>query len=154
MKRDRHSALGRLDVLVGRWSVQPKVDGLGPAWSEFSWQDDGWFLRQHSDVDSIPPSAPQIWRDNSPFPTTSVIGLDDTTGDFTALYADARGVHRVYQMRFADDVWTMWRDAPGFNQLFTGTISSDGDTIDARWERSEDGRTWLLDFELTYTRVR
>jgi hypothetical protein len=38
---DRHPALVRLDVLVGRWTVQPKVDGLGPAWAEFTWQEDG-----------------------------------------------------------------------------------------------------------------
>jgi hypothetical protein len=96
---DRHPALTRLDALVGRWTVQPKVE-------------------------------------------------------FTVLYADARGVHRVYRMTFADRVWPMWRGAPGFNQRFTGTLSADGDTVDGRWEISPDGVTWNLDFELTYSRVR
>lgn len=150
----RHPALVRLDALVGRWTVQPKVDGVGSAWTEFAWQESGAFLRQYSDADPIPPTTPDPWRDHAPFPTTAVIGLDDADGEFTMLYADARGVYRVYRMTFADGVWTMWRDAPGFNQRFTGTLSADGDTVDGRWEMSEDGATWKLDFELTYTRVR
>ena len=48
----------------------------------------------------------------------------------------------------------MWREAPGFSQRFIGTVSADGDTVDARWETSEDGVTWNLDFELTYVRER
>jgi hypothetical protein len=125
---NRHPALTQLDVLVGRWTVQPKVDGLGAGWSEFT------------------------WRENSPLPTTALIGLDDTTGEFTMLYADARGVHRVYRMTLVGDVWTVWRDAPGFNQRFTGTMSADGNRIDGRWEMSKDGETWNLDFELSYVR--
>jgi hypothetical protein len=150
----RNPALARLDALVGRWTVQPKVEGVGTAWTEFAWQEGGLFLRQYSDVDSIPSNTPNAWRDNAPFPTTTMIGLDDAAEEFTVLYADARGVHRVYQMTLADGVWTMWREAPGFNQRFTGTLSADGHTVDARWEMSADGVTWNLDFELTYTRLR
>jgi hypothetical protein len=150
----RHPALARLDALAGRWTVQPKVEGLGAAWAEFTWQDGGQFLHQVSDIDEIPATAPQAWRDNAPFPTTSVIGLDDATGDFTMLYADARGVYRVYRMTFADGGWRIWRDAPGFHQRFTATVAADGARIDGRWEMSEDGATWRLDFELTYLRDR
>ncbi|WP_422769745.1 hypothetical protein ACN28C_23815 [Plantactinospora sp. WMMC1484] len=80
--------------------------------------------------------------------------VDDATDEFTMLYADGRGVQRVYRMTFAEGVWTLWRDAPGFHQRFTGTVGTDGDTVDARWERSEDGVTWHVDFALTYTRIR
>lgn len=147
-----HPALARLDPLVGRWTLQPRVAGLGPAWTEFSWQDGGAFLHQATDADPPLPTAPQAWRDHAPFPTTAVIGLDDATDEFTMLYADARGVHRVYRMTFVDRVWTIWRDAPGFNQRFTGTLSADGQTADGRWEMSTDGETWNLDFELSYLR--
>src|SRR5262245_30870187 len=92
---DRHPALDRLDVLVGRWTVQTKVEGAPTASSEFAWQDDGLFLRQTSDAE-LPDDSP--W----PFPVTSVIGLDDASGEFTMLYADARGVHRVYRMTLVD----------------------------------------------------
>jgi hypothetical protein len=149
----RHPALGRLDALAGRWTVQLKVPGGGAAWTEFAWLDGGLFLRQVTDVDDSD-SLPPEWRANAPFPTTAVIGLDDATDDFTMLYADARGVHRVYQMTFGDGEWRIWRYAPGFNQRFTGTLSADGDMVDARWEMSKDGETWQLDFGLTYTRER
>ncbi|MGR6321993.1 hypothetical protein Q2K19_15700 [Micromonospora soli] len=147
---ERHPALARLDVLVGRWTVQPKVPGLGAGWTEFSWLENGQYLRQFSDAEPLPETAPQAWRDNNPLPTTQVIGLDDTTETFAALYADARGVHRVYQMTFADGAWRMWRRAPGFHQRWVATV---GDAvIDGRWERSADGFDWALDFELTYRR--
>ncbi|MEU0572766.1 hypothetical protein ABZ297_46200 [Nonomuraea sp. NPDC005983] len=151
---DRHPALARLDTLAGWWTVQPKVAGLGSAWTEFTWDEGRAFLRQYSDADPIPQTAPQAWRANAPLPASAVIGLDDATEEFTMLYADARGVHRVYRMTLADGVWAVWRDAPGFNQRFTGTLSADGDTVDGRWEMSADGVTWNLDFELTYTRER
>lgn len=147
---DRHPALARLDALVGRWSVQPRVDGVGTARAEFAWTDDGWFLRYTTDVDPGEDMGP--WSGLAPFPTVAMIGLDDAAEDFTLLYADARGVHRVYRMTFDDGRWTQQRDAPEFGQRFTGTVSADGDTIDARWEMSRDGETWSTDFELTFTR--
>ncbi|RZU78057.1 hypothetical protein EV384_6807 [Micromonospora kangleipakensis] len=150
--KERHAALARLDVLVGRWTVQPKVEGLGTGWTDLDWVEDGRFLRQFSDAEPVPDTAPQAWRENNPLPVTSLIGLDDAAEEFTMLYADARGVHRVYRMTFADRVWRIWRDAPGFHQRFTGTLSADGDTIDGRWERSTDGVDWTLDFELAYRR--
>ncbi|MDZ5446616.1 hypothetical protein U2F26_28485 [Micromonospora sp. 4G57] len=150
--KERHAALARLDVLVGRWTVQPKVEGLGTGWTDIDWVEDGQFLRQVTDAEPVPDTAPQAWRENAPFPTTALIGLDDSADEFTMLYADARGVHRVYRMTFADRVWRIRRDAPGFHQRFTGTLSADGDTIDGRWEKSADGVDWTLDFELTYRR--
>ena len=50
----RHRELERLEALVGRWTIQPKVEGVGTAWTEFTWQGDGMFLHQHSDTDPIP----------------------------------------------------------------------------------------------------
>lgn len=50
-------------------------------------------------------------------------------------------------------VWRLWREAPGFHQRFAGTFREDGQTITARWEMSEDGENWRIDFDLTYTRV-
>jgi len=75
----RHPALARLDVLVGRWTVRPKVEGVGTARIEFAWQDDGLFLCQRSDTEPMPASAPQAWRENAPPSTSAVIGLDDAS---------------------------------------------------------------------------
>ena len=46
--------------------------------------------------------------------------------------------------------WRIWRDAPGFNQRFTGTFDDAGTTITGAWEMSEDGTTWSKDFDLVY----
>lgn len=113
------------------------------------------FPRQEEDEDGEAASretAPRAWRENNPLPTTQLIGLDDAGEEFTVLYADARGVHRVYRMTFGDGQWRMWRAAPGFHQRFTGTLREDGAAIDARWERSVDGADWVLDFRLAYRR--
>ena len=140
-------------MLVGRWVVQVKVEGVGSARCEFSWIEDGAYLRQYTDIDEIAEGTPSEWRQNAPFPTIGLIGLDDSADEYTMLYADARNVFRVYRMTVADGLWTMVRRAPGFNQRFFGALSEDGDRIDARWEMSEGGEHWHTDFELTYTRA-
>ncbi|HEY0638171.1 MAG TPA: hypothetical protein VGD67_11045 [Pseudonocardiaceae bacterium] len=148
---DRHPALVRLDALLGTWIVQPRVGGVRPARCECTW--DGAFLRQYTETGPGAADPDDPWRDHAPFPTDMRIGLDDAGDDLTVLYADARGVHRVYAMTFDGETWTMARSAPGFSQRFTATLAGDGHW-DGRWERSADDRTWELDFELTYTREK
>jgi hypothetical protein len=63
--------------------------------------------------------------------------------DFYMLYADARGVFRVYRMSLSDGVWKIGRDAPGFFQRFTGTFSADGNTITARVGKESSHRAGL-----------
>jgi hypothetical protein len=148
-----NSGLGALDILVGDWDVEPIVDGrsLGVGRSRFEWMESGAFLVQRSDAE-LPNDAPPEWIANSPLPTSSIIGLDDTTGAFTMLYADSRSVSRVYQMTLSDGRWTIWRDAPGFFQRFTATFGDSGRTINGAWEFSEDNQAWRLDFHLNYVR--
>jgi len=79
-------------------------------------------------------------------------------------YFDSRGVKRLFLTALDDSTWTIWRapgedwngpDGPGFNQRFIGEISSDGSTIDGRWERGtgQSGDDWELDFPLRYVRL-
>ena len=82
-----------------------------------------------------------------------MIGRDDTSGAFSALYADDRGVSRLHEMSFADGLWKLWRAAPGFHQRFEGRIAIDGRTIEAKWEKSEDGSNWDIDFRLDYVKA-
>jgi len=56
-------------------------------------------------------------------------------------------------MTFSGSVWKMWRQAPGFWQRFSGTLSDDGSSITAMWEKSPDGSTWEHDFDLIYSKV-
>ncbi|HEY3008499.1 MAG TPA: hypothetical protein VGJ63_10625 [Micromonosporaceae bacterium] len=147
-------ALRRLGALVGEWDMEASVGGRVVAYgrTSFDWLAGEPFVIQHADAEPAE-SAPQDWAAHSPFPVTTIVGLDDTSQNFSMLYADARGVFRVYQMTLADDVWTMWRNAPGFHQRFIGTFVDAGNTIEARWDRSGDGSSWELDFYVTYTRV-
>jgi hypothetical protein len=149
----RTEALRRLDVLVGRWEIEPLIEGAPALRSHtvFAWVEGGAFLRQTAEIDE-PPTDP-VWRQNSPFPITTLIGLDDSADTFTMLYADGRDVCRVYRMTLADGVWRQWREAPGFHQRFTGHLADDGNTITGFWEASSDGETWEKDFDLAYRRV-
>ena len=148
-------ALAPLAPLVGTWHMVATVDGQplgGTATTTFAWATDGAFLVQHADAEPDE-SWPEEWVTNAPFPVTTIIGADDALGTFHQLYADARGVHRVYRTAVEGAVWRVWRDAPEFFQRFEATISDDGATIAGRWEKSPDGVVWSVDFEVTYTRV-
>jgi hypothetical protein len=147
--------LRRLDALVGEWELQASLEGQsfpGRAWTVFDWLEGGSFLVQHAYWEPTEDSPPEL-AENSPFPVTTIIGLDDSAETFTVLWADARDVFRVYQMSLMDGVWKQWRDAPGFFQRFTGTFGDDGRTITARWEKSNDGTNWQVDFDQVYTKV-
>lgn len=152
---ESNPTLKRLDALVGEWEIQASMgeQPLGRARATFEWLEGGAFLIQHADEESAPLDASPEWIANSPMPVTTIIGLDDASETFIQLYADARGVYRVYQMSLDGGVWQLWRDAPGFSQRFKGTFSNDDQTITGSWEYSNDGSTWEHDFDLTYTKV-
>jgi hypothetical protein len=146
----------RLAVLVGEWRMEASVDGalMARARVVFEWLEGGAFLVQHADAEPPAPTARPEWVANSPFPLVTIIGRDDPSGSFCYVYADARGVHRVYQMSLSDGVWKIWgRAGPEFFQQFTATFSGDGDTLTGCWERSRDGTHWELDFDVNYKRV-
>jgi len=150
-----HPVLNRLDLLVGEWATEASIEGqlMAKGKTAFEWIEGGLFLAQHSVAGSAPPGAPTEWVAHAPQRATMIIGLDDGTEEFCMLYADSRGVFRVYQMSMNDGVWKLWRDAPGFNQRFTGTFSDDGNTITGQWEFSSDGTNWAKDFDLTYRKI-
>jgi hypothetical protein len=85
----------------------------------------------------------------------AIIGSDAAGGGYLQHYLDSRGVARVYEMTFADNVWTLERDvaARDFSQRFTGTFDDDRNVIVGHWESSSDGSNWKPDFDLTYTRT-
>ena len=147
-----HAALRQLEVLVGDWDMWALGRRAGPVRGSFTWAEGGAFLLQRTDVTSAT-SVPAEWEGHLPFPTVTVTGYDDSAGGFTTLYADGRGVARVYGTAVTDGVWTMWRAAEGFHQRFSGTLDAGGGTITGGWEHSSDGTRWEPDFDVTYVRA-
>jgi hypothetical protein len=142
----QNAVLSDLEPLVGEWTIEIMLgDPPTPVHGQVSitWMDGGVFLVMRSSM---------TWE--GPSGSVSVIGRDDALDDYSVLYFDARGVSRIYQMSFTNRVLKQWRSAPDFSQRFTGTLSEDGTTITAAWEKSTDGVTWEHDFDLTYTRTR
>jgi hypothetical protein len=135
-------ALEQLEVLIGEWEVEvPQFPGQRGR-ATFEWLEGGAYLRFHADAPDPAPSA------------TLIISRDESSGVYTVLHYDSRGVSRVYQMSFGDGAWKIWRQAPGFWQRFSGTLSDDGSSIRATWEKSPDGSGWEHDFDLICSRVR
>ena len=139
-------ALEPFSALIGRWDVQGKhrlmQDTVLHGRSSFEWVENGAFLMWRSAVDE--PGIPSA---------LAIIGSDDRQHEFFMLYFDERGVSRMFQVTLQDDIWAMWRNAPGFSQRYTGLIEDGGNTIRAQWDLSEDGLTWEKDIELVYRRA-
>jgi hypothetical protein len=152
MARQREATKGHraLQRLIGTWEFEASVDGrfMGRGSTTFEWTEDGAFVLQHAD-DEPSADSPADWVAHSPMPVRAVIGWDDTVDEYAMLYADARAVFRIYRMRLTDDMWTVWRDAPGFFQRFIASFPNDM-TIRGRWEASKDGTAWEPDFEMVY----
>jgi hypothetical protein len=84
---------------------------------------------------------------------TWVIGRDEENSKYTILYYDKRGVSRVYEMSFENNIWKIWRNNPDFSQRYEAHISKDFNTITATWEKSSDyGKIWEHDFDMKFTR--
>ena len=139
--------LADLDFLVGDWDVAlsgasflPGPDHVVTGTVAFGPIEAGRFLVLRQGEDQGPPAA------------TWVIGRDGSAGDHTVLYADGRGVSRVYRMSFSDGTWRLWRDDPAFSQRFEARVASDNRTIAGRWEKRFGDGEWEHDFTLTYTR--
>jgi hypothetical protein len=146
-EHERSAALQRLEAFVGKWDLELVFSSDPPfkaqTQASFDWLDDRRVFLVY-----------RAGTEGSGYPVGHcIIGADDTMDTYSMLYSDSRGVTRLYQMSLRDGVWQQWRDAPEFRQRFTATFSKDGRTIKGKWEISENGEDWKLDFDLTYTRV-
>ena len=138
--------------LVGTWEFEPLIDSgrsAGRGRATFEWIEGGAFLVERSQADW----TDEGWIENAPATMAAVIGFDDSTGEVAQLYADDRGVYRIYRGALTDEEWRLQRAAPDFHQRFVGTFRDEGRTIDGRWESSPDGTAWELDFRITYRKV-
>ena len=140
-------ALAELQFLAGAWDMElsgasflSDPDATVHGSVIFEWTGHGAALVMSMD-DAATPTA------------TWIIGRDDSGPDYCVLYADDRGVSRVYRMSFSDGTWRMWRDTPEFSQRFDAEVSGGQAKISGRWQKSVDGgRTWEHDFNIRYSR--
>ncbi len=144
---ESNNALKRLARLVGTWRSEISMPTEPPiitgGQSTVGWLTDGPFLIIRDSVD------------HPDFPSgTMIIGGDDSSDEYSMLYFDSRGIARIYEMSLSDEVWQLTRYSPGFSQRYMGRFGDGGDTITGCWERSSDGTTWELDFDLNYRRTK
>ena len=141
-------ALEPLRRLVGTWTTEathrafPGLVVHGTV--EISWLEGERFVihRARTDHADFPDSISiigQMERDR----------VDPARGTF-----DSRGVFREYDVSVTDVEWRIWRDAPGFSQRFTGTLSQAGDSVVGQWDLREDDAEWVKDLAITYRRQR
>lgn len=151
----RNDALHRLDVLVGEWRFEAIQDGtvVSSGRASIRWLEGDGFLVWRADGDPPTEDTPQVWIDNTPYPTVAVLAYDDPSGRFVYAYADGRGVSRLYESSFDGRALKVWGQAgPEFFQRATYEV--DEDTIRGRIEQSSDGdRDWTTDFDIVYARI-
>jgi hypothetical protein len=141
-------ALANLQPLVGHWRMEihnasflPDVDARVTGSIDIDWIENGSALCLRQGDWENPPAA--VW----------IIGRDESEAGYLALYADGRGVSRIYRMSLDGAVWRMWRDTPEFSQRFEARVEPDAGAIRGRWEKStDDGATWEHDFNIDYIR--
>lgn len=95
----------------------------------------------------------QLVERAGPPAATWVIGRDEGRAGYSVLYADGRGVSRLYEMTMADRTWHMWRDDPAFSQRFEATVNAERTGIEGRWQKRFGGGAWEHDFDVAYTRL-
>ncbi len=124
-------ALAELDPLVGRWRMElynapflPNPDTRVTGSIDIDWIEQGSALRMLQGDSQNPPAA--VW----------IIGRDESQPGYSVLYADDRGVSRVYLMSMEGARWQMRRDTPEFSQRFYAQLDPDGRAIRGRWEKS------------------
>ncbi|OLF18917.1 hypothetical protein [Actinophytocola xanthii] len=138
----RNKAVEQLNPLIGTWQAT---------------MGDAWFLEPAGQ--EFPGSATFEWLGEAfvlfrwtteAGEMTLVLGHNDSTDTYAALYHDERGVCRRFAMTFDGSRWTLNREDPDMFQRFTAEIEPG--RISGRWEASEDqGATWRKDFALVLT---
>jgi hypothetical protein len=75
---------------------------------------------------------------------------DQAAEKYLMYYFDSRGVARLLEMSLEGETRKIWRSSLGFAQRFKDTVRENVKT--GFWEKSRDGTTWQLDFEMVFTK--
>jgi len=143
-------ALAGLTPLVGDWVMELHRASFLP--------DPETKLTGTVAIDWTEGGAAMVMRQGDrehPQSATWIIGRDESDTGYRVMYADGRGVSRIYDMSFDWPQWRMWRATADFSQRYEATIDDDGLVVRGYWQKSFDaGTTWEHDFNIDYVRVR
>jgi len=152
--------LERLDRWVGQWLTEAAHPAFGDlvvhGTVEVEWLEGVRFLihRARNDHRDFPDSISIIGYVDCDRVDDPLGGEPKSTENLCMHYFDSRGVFRLYDLSVDDEAWRIWRSAAGLSQRFTGLFSDDGDTLDGRWDLSEDDQNWVGDLRIIYRRRR
>jgi hypothetical protein len=144
-KDDPRAKLAPFQALIGEWAMElthPTVTDTVRGRTTFEWLEGGRFLIQLA------------VNDHPDFPDAlCVIGVMEGEHDLSMQYFDSRGVHRVYAIGFDGRELTLERDAPGFAQRASASLSDDGSTLAGVWQLNQDDQGYRDDLAFTYRRA-
>ena len=140
------SSLEQFQALIGEWTMElthPMVpDTVVHGRTTYGWLEGGRFVIQRA------------VNEHPDFPDSlCVIGVMEGDDDLSMQYFDSRGVHRVYAIGFDGRELTTERNAPGFAQRASATLSDDGSTLSGAGELNQDDQGYEDDLAFTYRRV-
>lgn len=141
----------KLGVFLGKWHTTGDVAGPASfpaakvdAIDTYEWYPGEFFLVHHADA--------SVGDDN--IKSIEIIGYDSERQCYFASFFDSTGGVGVEEVRRDGNTWT-WR---GSNVMGVkehrciAVISSDGKTVRARHEKSDDGKSWELWMDVTLKR--
>ena len=134
------------EALIGEWTIEKTHRLLGDTVVRgrctYEWLEGGQFViqREVNEHPDIPDSL-------------GVIGVMEGDDDLSMQYFDARGVHRVIAIGFDGKELTTARDAPGFAQRSSATLSDDGTTLTGMSQLNQDDQGFRDDLAFTYRRA-
>ncbi|NTU80484.1 MAG: hypothetical protein HGA45_14075 [Chloroflexales bacterium] len=144
-QEDAKELMEPFGALVGDWATESTHPAFGdtvvPGRVRFEWLAGERFLIERAENDH--PELPD---------SLSVIGVMEGDEELSMQYFDSRGVHRIYQVSFDGRELRLWRDAPGFAQRITITLSDDGSTLTGTSELNENDQGFRDDLASTYRR--
>jgi hypothetical protein len=136
-----------LQVFEGAWHTtgQTEATDESPAiqiagTDTYEWLPGRFFMAHHADVRMGEEEAK----------TLEIIGYDAATQKYPTHFFDNQGNTGTYQAHVHEGIWTF----QGATDRATLTISVDGNTMTAHWERTQDRIHWLSWMQLTLSRIR
>lgn len=147
MTTDTVTALGRLDVLIGRW----KTDG----WTRETAGSDAARIDAVDTYERVPGGALLHLVDarvgDMKVDGAELIFYDPTRQRYASQYFGSEGP-TAYAASLEDDGgalrWSMWSETT----RFSGTFGDGGDTIDGHWELEHEGR-WQPWMDITLSKM-